>query len=142
MLYHVPDLSQAVSELRRVMKPGGWLFAATNGASHMQKLFDVVYEFDPRAQKTDDFQKRFCLENAIEVLGQAFENVKIIPFESRLEVTQVRPLMDYILSMSSFWGVIDHSPGNLARLEQFLAEKMAVEGKIVIPKAAGLVVAG
>ncbi len=141
MLYHVPDLRKAVGELRGVIRPGGRLFAATNGTSSMQKLFDLVYEFDPRAQKADDFQKRFCLENAGEVLGQSFEHVKIIPFESRLEVTEVRPLMDYILSMSSFWGVIDHSPANQARLEQFLAEKMAAEGKIVIPKAGGLAVA-
>jgi SAM-dependent methyltransferase len=141
MLYHVPDLRQAVGELRRVLQPGGRLFAATNGISSMQKLFDLVYEFDPRAQKADDFQKRFCLENAVEVLGQAFEHVKIIPFESRLEVTEVSPLMDYILSMSSFWGIIDHSPANQARLEQFLAEKMAAEGKIVIPKAGGLAIA-
>ena len=141
MLYHVPDLRQAVGELRRVIQPGGRLFAATNGTSHMQRLFDMVYEFDPRAPKAEDFQKRFCLENAVEVLGQAFEHVKVIPFESRLEVTEVRPLLDYILSMSSFWGVIDRSAGNQARLEQFLAEKMAVEGKIVIPKAAGLAIA-
>jgi len=73
MLYHVPDLPRAVTELRRVLKPGGRLFAATNGLKHMQQLFDLVYEFDPRAQRAEDFQQRFCLENAAEVLGQAFE---------------------------------------------------------------------
>lgn len=141
MLYHAPDLPQAVSELRRVVKPGGRVLAATNGIRHMQGLFDLVQEFDPRAAKPEELQSRFCLENAAEVLGQSFERVEIMPFESRLEVSEVRPLVDYILSMSSFWGLIDHTPPTVARLEQFLAEKMAITGKIAIQKSAGMAIA-
>lgn len=141
MLYHVPDLQRVINELRRVLKPGGQLFAATNGLMHMQKLYDLVNEFDPRAQRSEDFQKRFCLENAAEVLGQAFKQVEILSFVSRLEITEVGPLVDYILSMSSFWGIFDRSAKMVSQLEQFLTEKMAAEGKIVIKKAAGLAVA-
>jgi SAM-dependent methyltransferase len=141
MLYHVPDLQRAIGELRRVLKPGGRLFAAANGLRHMQELFDLVNEFDPRAQRAEDFQRRFCLENAAEVLGHSFEHVRILPFDSRLEVTAIGPLVDYILSMSSFWGIFDRSARMVSHLEQFLTEKMAVEGKIVIQKAAGLAVA-
>ena len=36
MLYHVPDLGKAMAEIRRVLKPGGVLFAATNGLRHMR----------------------------------------------------------------------------------------------------------
>ena len=32
MLYHVPDRPRAFAEVRRVLKPGGKLYAATNGA--------------------------------------------------------------------------------------------------------------
>ena len=38
MLYHVPDIDLALSEIRRVLTPNGILFAATNGKSHMQEL--------------------------------------------------------------------------------------------------------
>ena len=31
MLYHVPDLPRAIGEVRRVLKPGGRFYAATNG---------------------------------------------------------------------------------------------------------------
>src|SRR5690606_21133136 len=36
MLYHVPDRQQALSEIRRVLKPTGRFFAATNDTPHMQ----------------------------------------------------------------------------------------------------------
>jgi hypothetical protein len=36
MLYHVPDRSAAVGELRRVLAPGGVCVAVTNGAQHLR----------------------------------------------------------------------------------------------------------
>lgn len=38
MLYHVPDLHQALAEVRRVLRPGGLFVAATNGEGHVREL--------------------------------------------------------------------------------------------------------
>jgi ubiquinone/menaquinone biosynthesis C-methylase UbiE len=38
MLYHVPDVGRALSEIRRVLRPGGLFVAATNGEGHLADL--------------------------------------------------------------------------------------------------------
>jgi ubiquinone/menaquinone biosynthesis C-methylase UbiE len=48
MLYHVPDLSKAISEVYRVLKPNGTFFAATNGTEGMSKyLHNALKNFNP-----------------------------------------------------------------------------------------------
>jgi SAM-dependent methyltransferase len=42
VLHHVPDLDRGISELARVLRPGGRLVAATLGEGHMQELWDLL----------------------------------------------------------------------------------------------------
>jgi SAM-dependent methyltransferase len=42
MLYHVPDLDRGLSEVARVLRPGGHLIAATNGRRQLAELWELV----------------------------------------------------------------------------------------------------
>jgi ubiquinone/menaquinone biosynthesis C-methylase UbiE len=46
MLYHVQDLQSAISELHKVLKPSGKLYASTNGTNHMKEIQELIKEFD------------------------------------------------------------------------------------------------
>jgi ubiquinone/menaquinone biosynthesis C-methylase UbiE len=111
MLYHVPDIDKAISELRRVLKPGGRFYGGTNGLNHMKELEDFVEEH--MASKLpgvfshlSGIKEQFALENGAEKLGKHFASVKLhLPPESYLHVTEVEPFMAYILSMAR-WSML------------------------------------
>jgi len=69
MLYHVPDLDRAFSELARVLRPRGRLVAVTNGERNLPELWGM---FGGRSTR----EHAFSAENGEEKLAQRFERVE------------------------------------------------------------------
>jgi ubiquinone/menaquinone biosynthesis C-methylase UbiE len=46
MLYHIPDLDKALSEISRVLKTSGIFYAATFGLDYMKELTELVSHYD------------------------------------------------------------------------------------------------
>jgi ubiquinone/menaquinone biosynthesis C-methylase UbiE len=46
MLYHVPLVEKALSEISRVLKPNGFFFAATFGKDNLKEVTDIFYNYD------------------------------------------------------------------------------------------------
>jgi ubiquinone/menaquinone biosynthesis C-methylase UbiE len=140
MLYHVPDIQAAVREIKRCLKPGCPLFAATNGVAHMAELHQIVREFDPGYALPAALEvHRFSLENARQQLEASFAVVEVRPFDSNLKVTDPAALMAYIGSM---WDGLDGSdPTRLQEFERFARARFQPEGYFWITKSQGLVIA-
>lgn len=141
MLYHVPDIRRALGEFARILRPGGRLCAATNGAGHMRRLHELVAEVNPEISIPLDVIRPFRLENGPEITRQVFPKVELHRYPDDLIVTEMEPLRDYILSMADFY-----SPGeglDVEMLESHLSRRLEEsEGKLVISKSQGIILAG
>lgn len=138
MLYHVPNISQAVKELRRVLSPDRLLCASTNGAGHLRELRDMMRRFGLDDSAVPGSFARYGLDNAPEILGEYFHHVKVVPFVDSLFITETQPLMNYIHSMIGIWNVPNHAEIDM---EHWIAAEIATKGGFTIQKVGGVVLA-
>jgi ubiquinone/menaquinone biosynthesis C-methylase UbiE len=137
MLYHVPDIPRALVEMRRVLKPSGFCYAATMGRAHMQELDELGTRFFSIPRMTES-TSRFGLESGEEYMKNAFRKVTLERYPDSLVVTEAAPLMDYICSMRVRSRVTDEQ---VAALRAHLESEIAAHGEIRITKDSGLFVA-
>jgi SAM-dependent methyltransferase len=147
MLYHVPDLGQALREVRRVLKGDGRFLAATNGQNHLRELWQIGLELwagvDNRLQGllSGEWTFSFRLENGGEWLTAVFPQVSILRYDDRLAVTEAQPILDFLLSTSLTAEKLMPTPETIAQVHQKLTQQITHDGAIHITKDTGLFVA-
>jgi ubiquinone/menaquinone biosynthesis C-methylase UbiE len=131
MLYHVPDRPKALAEIRRVLRPGGKLYAATNGRAHLRELSSFVPE------QSSDFSHElvFDLENGRDQLAPWFSTILLHRYDDALVITEAEPLMAYFLSTRIASALDDEVRADLARRVE---QELAAHGAIPVTKDMGL----
>jgi ubiquinone/menaquinone biosynthesis C-methylase UbiE len=137
MLYHVPDIFAALKEIRRVLRPDGGFYAATNGEAHMAELTTLIQTFSPNAGYSG-LKMSFNLENGAGRLNEHFSQVEMRPYVDGLHITEAEPLADYILSMASLSASISKNRPDLISRIQAILDK---HGHIHISKSTGIFIA-
>lgn len=92
MLYHAPDIDGALTELARVLRPGGRLVAATNGKRHLEELWLLVGR--DKAKET----RHFFSEYGEDLLLRHFASVDRVDRESPLKFPDAAAMRGYIAS--------------------------------------------
>lgn len=130
MLYHVPDISKALAEIRRVLKPDGRFFAATFGEhGAVEAVLDML-------GLPCTVNHRFTLQNGGDQLYEHFALVRMDQRPDALDVTNLDDLIAYLRSMAGMTVLADIPD---KRLREVFTAHMT-DGILSLPKEYGLFV--
>jgi ubiquinone/menaquinone biosynthesis C-methylase UbiE len=87
MLYHAPDLDRALSELARVLRPGGRLVAVTNSSDNLRELWALV-------GWTSDYS--FSADNGKPLLRNHFSLVEEVPVQGTVTFSDRETAVRYV----------------------------------------------
>jgi len=138
MLYHVPDRDRALAEMRRVLRPGGQMIAATNSHRHMRQMKELFDEFlGQKSVVMGSGIDWFSLENGAEQVSGYFREVKVHSAPGELRVTEAGAVVDYVLSVEQAKETILGE--TLQRLKDRIQREIDDEGAFVIETEAGII---
>ncbi|MCC7372662.1 MAG: class I SAM-dependent methyltransferase [Chloroflexi bacterium] len=146
MLYHVPDIRAALTELRRVLRRGGRVLISTNAADHCARLNDL----HAQAARELGFVPvvgdlagggRFSLSN-LPLVQSVFPNVQLHELPNAFIWPTVESALRYYASgrIDAIQRVADetgHRELLLERMRELIGEIVAREGVFRVPKDAG-----
>ena len=127
-IFFIPNMQQALNEMRRVLRPGGWLTATTNGKDNLQGIYDLVAQVKDTSIKT----QRFTIENGKALLNATFGQAETILFPSDLKITEAQSLIAYI---ESLWRLTEPERSKLLVL---INAEIQQHGHFFIAKVQGL----
>ncbi|MBW5446427.1 methyltransferase domain-containing protein [Cohnella sp. CFH 77786] len=136
MLYHVPDIPRALSEIYRVMKPNAYFYASAMSRAHLREIEEIAQAFDPEIKVLDPIMERFELDHGHELLAKEFTDVKTVRYEDHLIVNDVRLLINYMTS-TPMNARSKLSGAKLKSFVSFLQNKLNLEGSIRITSDSG-----
>lgn len=96
MIYFVPNIEKALSEIRRVLVPGGVFYVTSNSCESMKELNELVNDFDSSSGlNSNGYSTRFELENGEYILKKYFEKVEVEILNGKIIVDNPKPVVEY-----------------------------------------------
>lgn len=142
MLYHVSDRAQALGEIRRVLRPGAPLIAATNGAAHMRELDELAQRYIGGPAAMQQVVGEFTLKNGAAQLAPFFAHVELRDTQaSDLVITEAEPAVAYIASMVTFGSSGQLTAERRAALLAHCQREIADHGALRVSRETGLFLA-
>ncbi|MFI6352903.1 class I SAM-dependent methyltransferase [Streptomyces sp. NPDC050743] len=147
MLYHVPDIPQAVRELSRVVTRDGLVIASTNSDRDKAELDDLWQRAagdvlgTGRGPARISLSARFSLEKAGALLGEQFGRVETIELPGTISVHEPEPVIAHMASYGA-WADQHEVPfeATIERARAILADHIAQHGAFKVTCLGGILV--
>ncbi|MFI8322037.1 class I SAM-dependent methyltransferase [Streptomyces sp. NPDC085529] len=145
MLYHVPDIPQAVRELARVVARDGLVVASTNSDRDKAELDDLWQRAAgdvlgvERGPARISLSARFSLEKAPTFLGEEFSRVEVIELPGTITVRDPEPVIAHMASYRA-WADQHDVPfdATIERARALVADDIARNGAYEITCLGGI----
>lgn len=96
MLYLVPEIEKAISEVKRVLGNGGTFYVTTNSRDAMSELNKLVESFDTEmGLHNNGMCERFDMEDGYLLLKKYFSQVKTDVLQGSIVVDEAEPIAAY-----------------------------------------------
>ncbi|MDY7105788.1 MAG: class I SAM-dependent methyltransferase [Actinomycetota bacterium] len=148
MLYHVPDIRAAVTECRRLLRPGGMLLAAANGRDDKSEIVDLWTSAGTNvigaAFEPPRWSRRFHLELGEPLMAELFDDVSVYRLPGRFRFTEPTPVIRWAETLrDGTEPLIDERSWDevLAELERLVVAHIEAHGTFVVTKDSGVLVA-
>lgn len=137
VLFYLKDLSKALSEIQRVLKPNGYLYCSTYGSQHMKEITDLVKEYNPKIVLSNrQLYDVFGLDNGLDILKKYFSKVEKKCYDDHLEVDNMDDIANYILSCHG--NQSEYIAKDYQAFKNFLDRKLSLHPRFYITKDAGM----
>jgi len=97
VIYHSSDKDKAISELKRVTKPGGTISITSNSEKHMLNVYTISHSIDNNYSMVRNIDG-FTEEDADKILPKHFSKFDKKIYEDLLKVTDPDFMLEYIKS--------------------------------------------
>lgn len=137
MLYHLDDPEVALLEFRRVLRPGGRLAIAVNGADHLAELKAIGPVIGRPDLVTAAERNRVTAETATTMIDRHFDDVGAERYPCDLEVPTAEPILAYLESLSD----APLTPDQRSATADLVQAKIDAEGSYRVKKCSVLITA-
>jgi ubiquinone/menaquinone biosynthesis C-methylase UbiE len=148
MLYHVPNIGQAVVEAARVLRPGGRFVATTNSAHTMPEYHALRWRASARFPGMADpgsATHSFSLENGTSYLQAEFERIEVHTLPGTLRFPTAQPFMDYFASSRALIMCPEHTEAEWQTILDFVRREVETiidrKGHFDVTKLGGALIA-
>jgi SAM-dependent methyltransferase len=148
VLYLVPDPRCALTEMARVVRPGGVMVVTTTGTDDKPLVWEVLEDacagLLPAAEvRTRDVHRRWDIPAAVSGMERLGFHVVVHYLRAEIRLDDPRPLRDYIGSLQPLFASAlpdDRWAVTMRRVDAALDRRIRAEGHLTTPTHVGIVV--
>jgi len=147
-IYYAENIPYTISEMHRVIKPGGRLFTTGPMPANKQLFYDIIREATNKPIPPMPGSSRFSTE-ILAAVKNLFSSVDVHIFENPLTFDTVDPFLDYTRASLSedrkLWSGLFQGKDDFNKVMDQIAEvsarRLKQDGKLVMTKVVGGILA-